>query len=171
LADNRPMALSVEKVRHEMLRGLLIPREMVNKAIQRTYEQLDANETKFFSYKGEVTETRVVEDTAARGAAADKIFSLAGLYVRDNESKNSTPGVAMEVDPRTGVMRIIVGDVSPTNVLDLPEIKELPPVTPSPAEAPVGNHAPDVVPPPKVGVRRTAVSPGVWRMLSDEIVD
>jgi len=163
------MALSVEKIRHEMLRGILVPREMVNEALVTTYGKLRAKETKFFSHKGVVTMTRDVDDHSTQLAAADQIFSLAGLYARERESKNSTPGVALEVDPRTGVMRILVGDSMPALAGYDPQIVELSSVEASPAEALVVNHAHDEQP---VGSpRRRTVSPEVWKILSDEVVD
>jgi len=166
------MALSVEKVRHEMLRGILIPREMVNKALVKTYEQLEAKETKFFSFKGHVVEKREVEDHATQAAAADKIFSLAGLYARERESRNATPGVALEVDPHTGVVRILVGDTMPA-LAEAPMTIDLPPSEALPAEVPVVNHAHDAEPAAADASkpRRVAVSPAVWNILSDEIVE
>jgi len=125
LPDNLPMALSVEKVRHEMLRGILVPRELVNEALKTTASKLHARETKFFSFRGRVTDKRDVDDHAVQLQAADQIFSLAGLYSRERESLRSTPGVALEVDPSTGVIRIVVGVVETQGAL---------PVGPSPAE-------------------------------------
>ena len=171
-ALDSPLALSVEKVRHEMLRGLLIPREMVNKALLRTYEQLDAKETKFFSHQGHVIQQKDVIDHSTVAAAADKIFSLAGLYAREREERNSTPGVALEIDPISGVIRIIVGSPTPpelsaTGVLDL---KELPPSELSEAEEFVGSLSPDDSTRPTF-VPPKAAAPPAWKYLTEEIVD
>lgn len=103
------MALSVERVRSEMLRGLLIPRDIVNEALKVTYNKLKATETKFFSNKGVVRDMKVVEDHATQLAAADQIYSLSGLYARERVPVQQTPGVALEVDPLTGVIRIVIG--------------------------------------------------------------
>ena len=131
MPDNLPMALSVEKVRHEMLRGILVPRELVNEALKTTASKLHARETKFFSFRGRVTDKRDIDDHAVQLQAADQIFSLAGLYSRERESLRSTPGVALEVDPSTGVIRIVVGVVETQGALP---VGPFPPVGPSPAE-------------------------------------
>jgi len=169
------MALSVDKIRHEMLRGILVPREMVNKALLRTYEQLDAKETKFFSNRGRVTETREVRDNAVIAAAADKIFSLAGLYAREREERNGTPGVALEIDPVSGVIRLIVGNPAPLELSAtgvLPDMRELPPSEPSPAEEFVaGPPSDDYIRLPSGKVSTLAVSSPVWKYLEEEVVD
>ena len=170
MIDTRPLALNVERVRHEMLRGIRVPPELVNEALKVTASKLKAKESKFFSFKGSVVDTVQVEDHSTQLAAADQIFSLAGLYARERADVASTPGVALEVDPRTGVVRIIVGGPA---ALDEGEsrLQELPPSEPSPAEAPVVVHAhrrelsgsgPRVAVPP---------SKKVWSILSDEVVD
>src|SRR5258706_3737734 len=101
--------MNVEAVRHEMLRGILIPRDIVNHAIRKTVAKLDARETKHFAFKGRVIETREVEAHGIQLDAADKIFSLAGLYAREREARDATPSVSLEVDPHTGVIRLSVG--------------------------------------------------------------
>ena len=174
MANNSPMALSVEKIRHEMLRGLLVPREMVNEALLKTYKQLNAKETRFFAFKGRVTETAEVDDHATQAAACDKIFSLAGLYAREREARDSTPGVALEVDPTTGVVRIIVGGGA---LPALPESQtlELPPVECSPAEQGVVIMRRDTPPAASVGRRRAAapslVDAAFAAISYDEVVD
>ncbi len=164
MIDTKPLALSVERVRHEMLRGILVPRELVNEALQTTAAKLKAKETKFFSFKGKVIDKVEVEDHGTQLQAADQIFSLAGLYAREREDRSSTPGVALEVDPRTGVVRIIVGASAALEESE-PRLQELPPSEPSAAEAPVVIHVSDPEP------RRPRVSSKVWSILSDEIVD
>lgn len=172
MSDNSPMALSVEKVRHEMLRGILIPREMVNEALATTYAKLKAQETKFFTFKGRVTEKREVDAHGIQLEAADKIFSLAGLYAREREATPTAPGVALEVDPTTGVVRIIVGATAPLAVLEeAPKTIELPPAEPSPAEALVSVTKNNDTNAPMVTKRRAAVPESAWRILTDEIVE
>lgn len=103
------MALSVDGIRTEMLRGIRVPRKMVNAAIQKTYEQLEAQETKFFTYKGDVVSQKDVSAHDIQAAATDRIFSLAGLYAKEREATSHTPTVAVEVDPVSGVIRLVVG--------------------------------------------------------------
>ena len=107
-ARNTP-AFDPAYVRRAMLERVIIPQGMVSEAIRKTYEKLYAKETKFFTHKGVVTDTRVVEDHGTQLQAADQIHSIAGLYSRDSDSKPSSPKVALEVDPRTGVIRIVLG--------------------------------------------------------------
>ena len=174
MIETTPLALSVEKVRHEMLRGILVPRHMVNDALALTYSKLKAKETKFFSHKGQVTAQVDVENHTIQMQAADQIFSLAGLYAREREDRASTPGVALEVDPTTGVVRIIVGSVgAPLALEEDPQTLELPPAMPSPAEAPVVVHAHDTAPSQDspVRTRRVEVPLSAWKILSDEIVE
>jgi len=114
-ALQRPMALSVESVRQEMLRGLLIPRDIVNEALRTTASKLKAKETKFFAHKGIVTDSKEVEDHTTQLAAADQIYSLSGLYARERAPVHQTPETAIEVDLKTGVMRIVVGGQMPIN--------------------------------------------------------
>lgn len=171
MSDNAPLALSVERVRHEMLRGILIPRELVNEALQTTARKLKAKETKFFSHKGRIQETVEVDDHGTQLAAADQIFSLAGLYSRERQERASTPGVALEIDPSTGVVRIVVG--SPQAMAELPPATtELPPVELSPAESNVVIMRRDVAAPQGSRVaRQKGVPDAVWNIVSDEIVE
>jgi len=172
MIDTKPLALSVERVRHEMLRGILVPREMVNEALAVTAAKLRAKETKFFSFKGRVIDTVQVEDHGTQLAAADQIFSLAGLYARERGDTPATPGVALEVDPRTGVVRIIVGG-PPALAEGEERLQELPPSEPSPAEAPVVVHAHDEAVESQGKLRGGSTSPSskVWKILTDEIVE
>ena len=163
MADDLPLALSVEKVRHEMMRGILVPRELVNAALATTAAKLKAKETKFFTYKGRVTQQTDVEDHGSQLAAADQIYSLAGLYSRERDMGVATPSVALEVDPHTGVIRLVVGSSAP---LALPSQtqEEVGESERSAAEAPVVELAP-------VGRRKARVPDEVWRIVSDEVVD
>jgi len=129
-------------------------------------QKLRAKETKFFSFKGRVLDQVEVENHAIQLQAADQIFSLAGLYAREREDQNSTPGVALEVDPTTGVVRIIVGSPISLNEAQTPE---LPPVPPSPAEASVVKI---VSVTPQEAVKARAVVPdSAWHFLAEEIVE
>ena len=102
-------AFSVEKARAAMLDKLNIPHDIVNKAIKKVYDKLDAKETKFFVHQGQVVEKVDVEDTAAQLAASDKILSMAGLYARERDARPPSPIVAVEVDSKTGVIRMVIG--------------------------------------------------------------
>lgn len=157
------MALSVERVRSEMLRGLLIPRDIVNEALKVTYNKLKATETKFFSNKGVVRDMKVVEDHATQLAAADQIYSLSGLYARERVPVQQTPGVALEVDPLTGVIRIVIGTSlqSALPTVEMPTLSEPSAVEVEGIERPVE----------LVRRRKVPIPDSVWKIISDEVVD
>ena len=102
-------AFSVERFRGEMLTRLAVPDDLLQAAINKIHAQLDAKETKFFVYRGEVIEKVEVVDHATQAGAADKILSMAGLYARERDGKPPTPSVAIEVDPITGIVRMVIG--------------------------------------------------------------
>ena len=103
------MASSVEGIRAEMLRGIRVPKKIVNAALQKTYDQLDATVVKHVTYQGHVVSTVETPAHEVQAAASDRIFSLAGLYAREKDAGTATPRVAVEVDPGTGVIRLVVG--------------------------------------------------------------
>jgi|SRR5438552_14357391 len=111
MPDNRTVAFDVDSMRRSMLERLALPDDLVQHAIERTRSKLDAKVTKYFTHRGEVTDQRDVEDHATQLQAADQIYSLAGLYARERDGHPSTPQVALEIDPVTGVMRLIIGGI------------------------------------------------------------
>jgi len=105
----RSLVLSVEAVRARLLEGIAIPPELVNEALAVTRKKLTAKETKVVAYRGKITDKIDLENHTAQLAAADQIYSLAGLYAREKDTKAVTPSVSLEIDAQTGVMRITVG--------------------------------------------------------------
>ncbi len=138
-----PIAFDVQAVRSAMLSGIIIPRELVNKAFSELNEQLSAQTTKFFTNKGRVTDKREIADNGARLQAIDQTLSLAGLFKQDDRRGSggpSIPNFAIEVTPN-GVIRIAVGSspaqlqpafTHPENSLPL---ENEPTVIPSPGPA------------------------------------
>ena len=135
MANGKTTAFSVERVRAAMLERIAIPTDILNKAIRKVHDKLEAKETKFFTFQGQVIQQAEVEDNAAQLAAADKILSVAGLYARERETKPPTPTIAIEVDPVTGVVRMViggdayaVGSENPgfTNGTDVPPLAQVP---------------------------------------------
>lgn len=151
---NQPLALSVEQVRHEMLRGILIPRDIVNHAIRRTVEKLDAKETKFFSFRGKVVEKHEVEDHGVQLQAADTIFSLAGLYARDGEKRVAAPSFELSVDISTGIIRLSTG--SPATSGELPMASSA--GAPELVESTIIEHAPQAPAPIELPATRGRIS-------------
>ena len=178
------MALSVEKVRHEMLRGILVPRDLVNRALSKTAAKLDAKETKFFSHKGEVVETHEVEDHGIQLQAADQIFSLSGLYARERAPQAQIPSVALEVSP-DGVIRLVVGtpfqselSAGEGEVLEVgtQDLADQGGQGGCPAAGGIASPEPTVartrhfsgLPQAR---RKAPIPPEVWRIISDEVVE
>jgi hypothetical protein len=147
-----------------MLRGILVPRELVNEAFRTVAAKLKAKETKFFAHKGRVVSKVDVEAHGTQLAAADQVFSLAGLYAREREAPSSTPMFALEVDSRTGVVRMVVG--GQTAIDAPPPPRELALVEASPAESVVVETHAEVVKP-----RRVPIPDVIWKLVSDEVVD
>lgn len=104
-----------------MLADLKIPEELLQRAFDKLDRKLEAKETKFFTFRGEVVEKVDVEDHATQLSAVDKILSMAGVYARERDSAPVAPTVAIEVDPVTGVIRLVVG---PRVALDRSAIAE-----------------------------------------------
>ena len=112
--SDEPLAFNIVKIREAMLSGIIVPREIVNKAFRRLDEQLDAKTTKHFSFRGKVVDTKEIVDNGARLQAIDQTISLAGLYRPDDRRAgpgNSTPNFAIEITPN-GVIRIATGSAS-----------------------------------------------------------
>ena len=102
-------AFSVDAMRKRMMERVAVPEEMLNDAIKKTHAKLQARTTKFFTFQGQVIERVDVEDHAVQLQAADQIYSLSGLYARERDSRPAAPTVAVEVDAKTGVVRLLVG--------------------------------------------------------------
>src|SRR2546430_64436 len=117
-------AFNIERMRSEMLERVAVPAEIVQEAISKLRDKLEAKSTKFFAHRGAVVSQREVVDHEAQLSAVDKILSMAGLYARERDAKPSMPVTAIEVDPGTGVVRIVVG-------------AELPPASPAVGSAPL----------------------------------
>lgn len=104
------VAFSVERIRAELLQHTKVPAKLVERALGKLEAQLEAKETKFFSFQGKVEDSREVVDHHTQQSAADKILSAAGVYVKDRDQKPPAPSISLEYDSKTGVYRIIVGD-------------------------------------------------------------
>ena len=105
-------AFNVERVRAQMLEGVRVPPELFQKAIDKIHSKLDAKVTKFFPFQGQVVSQVEVEDHQTQLAAAEKVMGIAGVYARERDAAPPQPQVALEVDSKTGVVRLIVGSVS-----------------------------------------------------------
>ena len=102
-------SMSVEAIRERLFKGVEIAPEMLNEALKVTRKKLSAKVTKFGYYKGEVVSRVNVEDHSTQLAAADQIYSIAGVYSRERDKIDRMPTIALEINPVTGVMKVIVG--------------------------------------------------------------
>src|SRR6266850_3591411 len=118
-------SMSVEAIRERLFKGVEIAPEMLNEALKVTRKKLSAKVTKFGYYKGEVVSRVNVEDHSTQLAAADQIYSIAGVYSRERDKVDRMPTIALEINPITGVMKVIVG----VPQASLPPKEEIPQLT------------------------------------------
>ncbi len=102
-------AFNVERVRAAMLEGVRIPPALLQRALDKTAEKLDAKKTLFFTHRGEVVEKVDVEDHATQLAAIEKVLGVAGVYARERDAVGTPPSVALEMDTKTGIVRLVIG--------------------------------------------------------------
>ena len=102
-------AFNVERMRAELLERVRPPADLLQRAIDKVHEKLEAKTTKFFTFQGQVVEKVAVEDHATQLSAVDKILSMAGVYARERDMRPPSPAIAIEVDPTTGVIRMVIG--------------------------------------------------------------
>lgn len=118
-------AFNPDAIRREIRSAAAVPAGMLRKALRKHYEKLDAKETKFFTYQGQVIDKVDVEAHDIQLRAAELIERMAELYV--NEARSAPrQSVALEIDPNTGVVRIVVGDPPPPPVIVEAELAAAP---------------------------------------------
>jgi hypothetical protein len=115
MSDDPTRIFTEEQVRRELLRDIRIPADLTNRALQKIADKLDATKVEHHTYKGRVVTTTEVEDHSAQLSAADKVLSMAGLYKKDAASTNPESFTALEIDPTTGVVRIVHGPRLPSH--------------------------------------------------------
>ena len=92
-----------------MLRGLVVPPDLANSAFQTLQRQINAKTKKYFADKGVVTDEREDDDNDAQLRATDQVFAIAGLYAPKAQAQAPALGFALEIDPSTGVVRLVAG--------------------------------------------------------------
>ncbi len=164
-----PLALSVESIRRRLLTGVAIPQEIVNEALATTKKHLRAKRTQYFTHRGRVVEQREVEDHDTQLRAADQVYSIAGVYAREKDNRPAVPSFAMEVDAKTGVVRIIVGG-SDANALAPIQEEQLGITSASDADIVVKEDAPSI--PMSASYKQRGqtniINAAVFRVLLDE---
>lgn len=117
-------AFNVEAVKNNALNKLMA------KTIERLDEQLDATLDKHFSFQGEVRDTKTVVDNAARLSAIDKVLNMAGAYVKTQSDAPKHDSVFIEIDPKTGIHKIVIGAPPPALPLESEVTDEVTQITP-----------------------------------------
>ena len=115
------VAFNVERMRALLLEDARPPRELLQKAFNKLEQKLEAKVTKFFPFQGTVVTKLDTEDHATQLSAADKILNMAGVYARERDAKPPAPAVAIEVDPATGVVRMVIGMPDTGGVIPITE--------------------------------------------------
>lgn len=89
--------------------GIEVPQGMISRALAVLDEAMAANQIKFFAHKGYVKSQKVVPDYTVRVAGAKETLTIAQMLSREREAPPEQQAVAMEYDPRSGVLRLVVG--------------------------------------------------------------
>lgn len=158
-------AFSPEAIRQSIRGRAAIPADMLERALRKTAEKLDAKEVKFFAHQGMVGDKREVEAHQIQLKAAELILQMSDLLSR-GQTKPSSNRVSLEIDPKTGVTRIIIGDVEeepPMIIAPQPMIIEHVASAPATEEQEVAN---DVEPEmEEIHIKRGVLSPEVREAL------
>lgn len=107
----RSSAFSVEQIRAAVRGQAMVPAGMLQAALAKTYDKLSAKETKFFAHQGEVVNTREVEADGIQLAAARLILEMGELLTKNVAIKPQAPPTTLEIDPKTGVIKLHIGEV------------------------------------------------------------
>jgi hypothetical protein len=86
----------------------LIPDDL-KRAVKRNRKLLDAKKVKHFASEGRVVSQRTYEDHEAQLRAVELIYDLAGVKAPRAQATPQSVGVAVEIDPSTGVVRVVAG--------------------------------------------------------------
>lgn len=109
-----------------MTSGFRVPSHLVTDAFRTTARKLRAKTTRFFAHEGEVISQRMIDDNDAQLRAADQVYQLAGLYPSKQDRGGGGLTVAIEVDPTTGVIRLVAGSAQNTDSVPSPRSRALP---------------------------------------------
>lgn len=170
----RSVIMSPAAIRNRIMADVRVPADLLELAFQTTRNKLTAKKTLVFAEKGLIKDKLDVEDNAAQLTAADQVYSMAGVYTRDKDVKQTTPGFAMRIDPATGVIEVVIGHnateeiapAAPLEVLDAGrDIEETRAVVSSAMAPPASMDRPAPAPPRKIPYRK-----GMY-IIHDEVVD
>jgi len=103
-----------EIIRQEILKDVRVPAELLNKALKKIEEKLDAKVTKFFTFQGSVIEKVQVEDHGVQQKAIDQVLEISGIKVKERDQKPQAPQIAFQVLPDGTVQVVVGGSMAPS---------------------------------------------------------
>lgn len=114
---------SPDSIRAAIRGRAAVPAQMLENALMTIHKNMSAKEVKFFSHQGMVVEQREVEALAIQNRAAELVFQMSELLAKQ-ETKNRPIKTTLTVDPKTGVMTLVIGDDSDDEVPETVEVIE-----------------------------------------------
>lgn len=107
--SGKSLAFNSERLRQLLWQRVAPPPEMLQNAINKLNEQLEATETKFFTNEGLVVGREEVPAHAIQQNAANAILKMSDAFPRDRVDKAGPPSVTLEI--KDGVFRLHIGAV------------------------------------------------------------
>lgn len=86
----------------------LTPNDL-QRTVRRHRKLLNAKTTKFFAHDGVVIDAREVNDNDAQARAVELFYDVFGVKAPRAQAAASSLGVAIEIDPASGVIRVVAG--------------------------------------------------------------
>lgn len=110
------------QTRQAMLEAAGVLPQDLRRALRTHRRLLTAKTTKFFAHEGEVVDQREVEDNDAQARAVELMYDVLGVKAPRAQAQPAALGVAIEIDPATGVIRVIAGAARlPAAVVEAPK--------------------------------------------------
>ena len=101
------LAFNAERLRQEFWSKVAVPPEMLNRALHKLNEKLDAKETKFFTNSGIVTQEKEVEAHDIQLQAAQAIAKIADAFPRERATPVAAPKFELRIE--NGVFSLVMG--------------------------------------------------------------
>lgn len=102
-------AFSPEAVRAAIRGRVAIPENMLQDALVKLKDHINAKEIKYFSNQGIVTDKREVDALAIQMRAIELIAQMSEIVSR-SEPKPREARITLKIDPATGAMILIIGE-------------------------------------------------------------
>ena len=105
------------QTRTAMLEAAGVVPDDLKRTVRRHRKLLNAKTTKFFADKGVVVDSRTVDDNDAQARAVELFYDVLGVKAPRASAAPHQLGVAIEIDPVSGVVRVIAGAPGPLPVV------------------------------------------------------